>query len=147
MTVERPNTVAGLVEKRAEIAGEIGHLQARLRDLLIALDNLDSTIRLFDPNYRVGSIKPKPWPPVQRAMHGDMMRVILGTLRDAKGPLSTKQLTLHVMAQRGVDTSDERNFKIFRQRVGSLLRTQRTRGVIRSVPGSDGSFMLWEIAV
>lgn len=51
------------------------------------------------------------------------------------------------MAQRGVDTSDERNFRIFRQRVGSLLRSQRTRGAIRSVPGGDGMFMLWEIAV
>jgi hypothetical protein len=86
-------------------------------------------------------------PSTNKAMHGDMIRVVLGTLREAKGPLSTKQITLHVMAHRGVDTTDERNFKLFRQRVGSLLRNQRTRGIIRSVPGSDGVFIMWEIAV
>jgi hypothetical protein len=79
-------------------------------------------------------------------MHGNMIRVVLGTLREAKGPLSTKQITLHVMVHRGIDTTDENNFHMFRWRVGSCLRTQRSRGVIRSVPGG-GVFTLWEIAV
>jgi hypothetical protein len=38
MTVERPNTLAGLVEKRAEIAGQISHYRAALRQLIIDLD-------------------------------------------------------------------------------------------------------------
>jgi hypothetical protein len=38
MTVERTNTVAGLVEKRAEIAGKISHTRGALRQLIIDLD-------------------------------------------------------------------------------------------------------------
>ena len=49
MTVERPNTLAGLVEKRAEIAGQIAHTRATLRQLIIDLDHVDAAIRLFDP--------------------------------------------------------------------------------------------------
>jgi len=36
MTVERPNTLAGLVEKRAEIAGRIEQLQIEMRELIVA---------------------------------------------------------------------------------------------------------------
>ena len=47
MTIERPNTLAGLVEKRAEIAGQIAHTRATLRQLIINLDHVDAAIRIF----------------------------------------------------------------------------------------------------
>ena len=40
MTVDRPNTLAGLVEKRAEIAGQIAHTRATLRQLIMTLTTL-----------------------------------------------------------------------------------------------------------
>ena len=40
-TVERPNTVAGLIEKRREIAGQIEHYQRILNELIIDLDHID----------------------------------------------------------------------------------------------------------
>jgi hypothetical protein len=59
MTTERPNTLAGLVEKPAEIAGEISHTRARLRQLIIDLDHIDAAIRLFDLYYDVEGIRQK----------------------------------------------------------------------------------------
>jgi hypothetical protein len=47
MTVERPNIPAGLVEKRAEIAGQIAHTRATLRQLII-LDGRQRRLR-FTP--------------------------------------------------------------------------------------------------
>jgi hypothetical protein len=139
------HTLAGLVTKRAEISGRIEGIQIELRELMIALDALDATIRLFDPNYQVENIRPKPLPPVHKAFRGDLIRMVLSMLREAKGPLSTKQITLHVMAERGVDTADKSAFDLFRKRVGSMLRHHRANGLIRSVPGDDGQFMLWEL--
>jgi hypothetical protein len=75
-----------------------------------------------------------------------MIRMVLSLLRESPGPLSTKQITLHVMAARGIDTSDKQAFELFRQRTGSLLRHHREKGLIRSFAGDDGQFMLWEIA-
>ena len=46
--MERPNTVSGLLAKRAEFAGQIKHLQAKLSQLLADQDAIDCTIRLFD---------------------------------------------------------------------------------------------------
>ena len=81
MTIERPNTMAGLVEKRAEIAGEIAHTRAKLRQLIIDLDHVDAAIRLFDPNYDVEGIRQKIPSAAHRAIRGDMTRAMLGALR------------------------------------------------------------------
>ena len=60
--VERPNTVAGLIEKRREIAGKIEHHQRALNELIIDLDHVDHTIRLFAPDCDVTLAQPKQFP-------------------------------------------------------------------------------------
>jgi hypothetical protein len=146
MTIDRPNTLAGLVAKRSEVAGRIEQLQTEMRELILALEHVDATIRLFDPEYAVENIRPKPVPAVYKAFPGDMIRMVLSMLREAKGPLSTKTIVLHVMAARGIDSSNKQDFNLFRGRVGAMLRHHRGKGLIRSLVGSDGQFMLWEIA-
>jgi len=139
------HTLSGLVAKRAEISGEIETLQVRLREALIALEALDATIRLFDPEYNIEAIRPKPMPAIHKAFPGDMLRLVLSLLREAKGPVSTKEITLHVMVARGIDTNNKNDFRLFRQRVGSMLRHHRANGLLRSVPGPDGLTLLWDI--
>ena len=145
-TSEGSHTLSGLIAKRPEIGGQIEALQIELREAMIALDNVDSVIRLFDPSYAVETIRPKALPPVYKAFRGDLIHMVLSLLRKSKGPLSTKQIALHVMVERGVDTTDKGNFDLFRKRVGSMLRHHRGKGLLRSIPGGDGQFMLWEIA-
>jgi hypothetical protein len=50
MNAEYPHTVSGLIEKRREIAGKIEHTQRELHNLVVMLDHLDFTIRIFDPD-------------------------------------------------------------------------------------------------
>jgi hypothetical protein len=87
----RPNTLAGLVEKRAEIAGQISHIRATLRQLIIDLDHVDAAIRIFDPSYDVEGIRQKIPSAAHRAIRGDMTRATL----DALGPMTTKELARH----------------------------------------------------
>jgi hypothetical protein len=51
----------------------------------------------------------------------------------------------HVMVARGIDTSDKNAFELFRQRVGSMLRHHRAKGLLRSFPADDGQVLLWDI--
>ena len=51
--------VPALKEKRARIAGRIISLKKQIARHQKELANLDATIVLFDPTYRIGSIKPK----------------------------------------------------------------------------------------
>jgi hypothetical protein len=148
MIVERPNTLAGLVEKRAEIAGQIAHTSAVLRQLIIDLDHVDAAIRIFDPNYKVEGIRQKLPANAHRARHGNLTRVILDALRQAPGPMTTIELARHVMAERGLNTADVSLLQLFTRRTGSMLRWQRERGLLRAIKDpKHGRFNLWEIGV
>ena len=51
--------LSGLVEKRAELAGEIRQAEDRLEQLRSDILHLDATIRLIDPSYHTDAIVPK----------------------------------------------------------------------------------------
>lgn len=147
MTAERPNTVAGLVAKRAEIAGQIDAARAALQRLIVDLDHIDAAIRLFDPDYDVAGIRAKTYPVAQVTRRGDSIRQILGLLRQASEPMTTKQIALQVMAARGQHTEDAALVVTITRRVGASLRSYRDNGTIRSIKdGRYGKYDLWEIA-
>lgn len=139
------HTVAGLVRKRAELAGEIEGAQTHLRQLIIDLDHLDATLRIFRPDIDLEDIRPKPLPPRHSAFRGEVARIILDTLRQTQESMTTRDLALHVMAERGLNTADKGLVRVVQKRVGACLRWHRSKGALRSSQG-PGQFMLWEIA-
>lgn len=139
------HTISGLIDKRAELAGKIETAQTELRNLVIALDSLDATIRLFDPEIDLDDVKPKPLPARNQAFRGELSRVVLSTLRKARKPLPAHDIALHVMAGRGLNAADRPLLRVMVKRVGACLRNYRTKGVLRSIEGSERS-VLWEIA-
>jgi len=141
----QPHVVTGLMTKRAELAGMLEHHQAKVRQLMIDLDAVDQALRLFNPDIELEMIKPKPLPPRHAAYKGEVARIVLGTLRDAKRPCSTQELTMHVMAERGMNTADKGLVKTVTKRVGASLRHHRAKGLIRSV-GGLGGLLVWEVA-
>lgn len=56
---------------------------------MIDLDAVDQALRLFKPDIELDAIKPKPMPPRHAAYKGEVARIVLGTLRDAKRPCTT----------------------------------------------------------
>src|SRR5438876_12051337 len=90
--------ISGLAKRRATLAGEIAQTQDRLRQMLIDLDTLDASIRLFDAEYRVERIKPKPPRPRQDwTSRGELTRLIFSILRNATEPLSARDIAIEIM--------------------------------------------------
>jgi len=143
--MKNEHTISGLVEKRAEIAGKLEHHQAVTRQLFIDLDAIDQAIRMFAPDMELSEIRPKPMPPRHAAYKGEVARIVLGTLREAGRSCSTQELTMHVMAERGMNTADKRLVKTVSKRVGACLRHHRLKGLIKSGKGL-GAHIAWEIA-
>ena len=130
-----PHVVTGLMTKRAELAGLLEHHQAKVRQLLIDLDAVDQALRLFKPDIELDDIKPKPLPPRHAAYRGEVARIVLATLRNAQRACTIQELTMHVMAERGMNTADKRLVKTVSNRVGACLRHHRSKGVLRSSSG------------
>ena len=139
------HVISALASKRAELSGEIERTHQHLSKLIAELENLDATLLLFDPDYPIETIKPKAFrPPDDWSNRGEMTRVVLGILRQAAEPLTTRDIALQLITDRALDTSDMRLLRLMSKRVGVALRRQRMEDVVKSSQG-PGQYMLWEI--
>lgn len=138
------HVVTGLMTKRAELAALLEHHQAKVRQLMIDLDAIDQALRLFNPDIELSEIKPRPIPPRHAAYKGEIARVVLDNLCDAKRACTTQELTMHLVAERGMNTADKRLVKAVTKRVGACLRHHQTKKLIRSVDGFENR-IAWEV--
>lgn len=88
------HVVSALILKRAEIPGQIEHVQTALRQLIIDLDNVDAVLRLYAADIDLEETRPKPLPPRNQAFRGEVTRLLLAALRQSDRPLTTKDLAL-----------------------------------------------------
>ena len=86
---------------------------------------------MFDPAYEVASIKPKAFrSPADWSKRGKMTRPILGILRKATEPLTSRDIALQLTAERALDTADYKLLRLMTKRVGDALRGLRDKGGI-----------------
>lgn len=140
-----PHVVTALIQKRAEIAGRIDHLQAELRQAVVDLDNVEATLRVFAPDAEIPDLAPRNVPPGEPAERGSTLKTIFAALHAAARPLTTNELTEAVMKARGLEIDNARLFRTMSKRVGACLRNAKNeRGLIRALPG-PGQQHLWQI--
>jgi hypothetical protein len=141
--MKNEHVLSGLIAKRAELSGKIEIMQREMRELVAAIGHVDAAIRLFDPNVDLEDIKPK-LPPRFQAFKGEVSRLLLNALREAKRPLPVSDLTLLVAAGRAINPDDKPFMRILSKRVGACLRNLRKKGLVEMTrpPGSLG---LWAI--
>lgn len=141
---EQPNVLHALTRKRAEIAGQIEHNQLTLRRLIGELDHIDAAIRIFNPDIDIGSIPSKPVPPRHAAFKGEVTRTVFRALREAKQPLTSRDIALILMRERGLNPDDKDLSVIMVKRVCACLRVQKKKGLLRNAP-VEGSLQGWEV--
>ena len=136
--------LAGLTKRRAELAGEAESLRARLAQIATDTGHLDAVIRQFDPDYDLGSIRPKRPRLQDAAGRGDMSRFLMKVLREATEPVATHDVVRRLMTERGQDAGDRRLVKNTMKRVGMAFSRQKTAGTVRAIQGA-GPVTLWEV--
>ena len=132
--------VSGLVAKRGEVAGEAQHCRRELQRLADELGHLDATIRLFDPDYDLGGIRPRQ----RRRGHrwfgpGECQRLVLEVLRDAAGPLSDQGVAVAVATRKGVQDRPEA-LAALQKTTLAVLRRLAGKGAARAVGLADGGW-------
>ena len=140
--MERPLTVAGLLEKRAELTKARDQLSAELEAITFDIEHLDAVIRLFDPE-QVPIVR-KRYLSQHSARGGEMARFVLGTLRKASVPLTARQIGLMWAEDNGLAASDT-TARVLRKRVGSCLRNLAAKGHVVAAGLSEDS-KVWLLA-
>ena len=140
-----PHVITALVRKRAELAGDIERAHEALRQMILNLETIDATLRMFDPGYRVEAIKPKAFrPPKDWANRGQMTRIILSVLRQAAEPMTSRDVAVQLLIERALDRDDQRLLRLMTKRVGVALRGQREKGAVHAEQG-PGQYVLWQL--
>src|SRR4051812_46781955 len=125
--------INALIEKRAELAGYLADLERRAIQCRADLVHLDSTLRMFKPDFEPDGIAPKA-PAPRRSQYfpkGGISRFCLDTLRRAKGvPISAHDIAARAMRERGLNLDDARLKADFVRRVQWSLNSIRKRGLV-----------------
>ncbi len=131
------HVVSGLVAKRGELAGEAEHCRRELQRLAVELGHLDATIRLFDPDYALGGIRPRTRRRGQRWFgSGECQRLVLEVLRDAAEPLSDQGVTAAVAVRKGLQERPEA-LAALQKTTLAVLRRLTGKGAVRVVATAD----------
>jgi hypothetical protein len=123
-----PHVISALSNKRAELAGIVSQLERQLGQQRANLAHLDATMRLFDPNIRPNTIRPKQ----QRARSvwfrpGECLRLIYDELRDAVQPMTARELAERIMRVKAMPVVDDRQRELVQKTIlGSLNRAKET---------------------
>ena len=140
------HVVSALVDKRAELAGQIVRVEQQLGQFRADLIHIDATIRLFAPDIRPETIQSKV---IRRRdgwfEPGEVKRRVLDTLRRSDQPMGAPEVVRAVMSERGLDPADRSAFAKVQSKVGANLRQLAARGVLIRSTGKHGA-VLWGIA-
>jgi hypothetical protein len=121
-------TVTTLRIKRAEILSSISLYEKRLAQTRADLSHVTACIAIFEASGDGEELS--SYVDTHRMFaRGEMIRLRKEAL--AKGPKTTKQLALHVMAAKGLDIGDKVLAHAMAQRMIHALRQQWRRGLLQ----------------
>ena len=144
------HVVSGLVAKRSELSGLLAQHQQAIQQLTVSISGLDGTIKLFDPDYDLRTIKTKAsrqsntWFP-----RGDVGRMILDVLRKSESPISTRQIGDELVAVQEIEVPVVEDLHAIMKLVLAAAKRLERKGIIKMVgrnAGYGGGAMLWQIA-
>ena len=102
-TDSQEHVIHALARKYAELAGQLKKLNAETAQMAEQLEHVRATILIFEPGYRIRSIAPKrPKAKSSYGPKGKLIRLVLEALRDAREPVSAREIAERVLTARGV---------------------------------------------
>ena len=119
------HVVSPLVAKRSEVAGQIADLERKIAQQRADLVHVDAVLGLYAPELEPDRI---PSGAVRRRngwfKSGELVRMVLDTLRVAPAPMPTRDIAAAVMLRRGLDPADARTARLIGKLVSNALTRQ-----------------------
>jgi hypothetical protein len=133
------HVVSGLVAKRSELVGQIEKLQDEIAGIRALMDCIDGSIKLFDPDYDLRTIKGKRTNKTNGYLnHGEAQRFALDTLRAAGKPISSRDIVNEIIKRKNITVKQDTVHTIQKLVLCSLHNLEK-RGIVKSAKNEDGS--------
>lgn len=136
------HTITGLLTKRADLFGEAERIRDRLAEIKNDIGALDRVLGTLGYTGDLDAAMPRQKREVLFGK-GELSKAIYGELRNAEGPLSSRDIAREIVTMRGEDARDRKYLSELTKRVSKALRAMREAGEVRSVTDAKGN-ALWE---
>ncbi len=136
------HSVNGLLQKRADLYNEAERIRDRLAEIKNDIGAIDRTLSVLGYAGDLDAAMPRQKREVIFG-RGELSKAIMGELRHAEGPLSSRDIASVIVAMRGEDARDRRYVSDLTKRVSKALRQMRDEGHVRSVVDDKGN-LNWE---
>lgn len=129
--VGRPLTLHGLKVIRAELAGQIADMEARLDGLRADLLHLDHTLAFLGVDAPM--VKAKSLSVSGLFLRGELPRLIMGEFRRSQNrPLTAREIACSIIKGKGWDMNDHRLTDAITAKIGRILDKWKKRGALDS---------------
>lgn len=136
------HTINGLLAKRAELFNEAERIRDRLAEIKNDIGAIDRTLGVLGYAGDLDAAMPRQKREVIFG-RGELSKAIMGELRHAEGPLSSRDIASVIVAMRGEDARDRKYISELTRRVSKALRSMKAEGLVRSVADVNGN-LSWE---
>ena len=137
--------VSALSTKRGEILGSIKHYKQLISSLDKDLQNIDATIKIFEPDYKFGSEKVVNKHTRNRFFNnGEAKVLVLETLKNSKIPISTDKITDILALKKDMEFKSKTERASFQKSVLFALNSCFSSNLVEKV-SKDGLSIIWKI--
>jgi hypothetical protein len=139
------HVISALSSKRGEILGSIKHYKQLISSLDKDLQNIDATIKIFEPDYKFGSEKVVNKHTRNRFFNnGEAKVLVLEVLKNSSLPLSTDKISDIIATNRNLTFENKTDKSNFQKSILLALNTCLSNNLVQKV-SKDGLSIIWKI--
>lgn len=102
--MSEPHVISALKSKRSELLGLVNHYEKELREIINSINHIDSTLKIFDPEIELSTIKPKQYRKYNKLFrNGELSRLILEVFRDLGCSLTCEQVSEEIKKRKQLE--------------------------------------------
>ena len=138
------HVISALVKKRAELRGDIIHYKQLIATLDKDLQTIDATIKIFDVDYDISSIKPVIKSRNRFFNNGEAKVLVLEVLKNSEEPISTDKIADIIAIKRNLSFENKTDKSNFQKSILLALNTCLSNNLVEKV-SKDGLSIIWKI--
>ncbi|MGD9623373.1 MAG: hypothetical protein AB7U51_01835 [Arcobacter sp.] len=138
------HVISALVKNRAELRGDIIHYKQLIATLDKDLQTIDATIKIFDVDYDISSIKPVIKSRNRFFNNGEAKVLVLEVLKNSEVPISTDKIADIIAIKRNLSFENKTDKSNFQKSILLALNTCLSNNLVEKV-SKDGLSIIWKI--